>query len=96
MTLRFDWDPRKDAANESKHGVSFEEAATVFRDEQALQFYDPDHSDADDRFILLGLSAKLRMVVVCHCFRENEEVVRIISARKANRIETTTYWRSWS
>lgn len=90
--LRFDWDQRKEKANNEKHGVSFEEARTVFYDESAIQFFDPDHSDEEDRFILLGLSLKPQVLVVCHCFRESETVIRIISARIADKDEETEYW----
>lgn len=89
--LRFAWDDRKDAQNRRKHGVSFEEAQTVFFDERALLLDDPDHSDQEDRFILLGLSAALRTLVVCHCYRAASGVIRIISARKANRAERQEY-----
>ncbi len=91
--LRFEWDDRKEKANFKKHGVSFEEARTVFFDENAIQFFDPDHSENEDRFILLGLSFKSRILVVCHCFRESETVVRLISARKADKDEGHEYWR---
>lgn len=91
--LRFVWDEKKDKANVKRHGVSFEEARTVFYDESAIQFYDPDHSEEEDRFILLGLSYKPQMLVVCHCFRESETVVRIISARKADKDEEREYWK---
>jgi uncharacterized protein len=91
--LAFDWDRKKDTANVKKHGVSFEEARTVFYDENAIQFFDPDHSDDEDRFILLGLSLKPRVLVVCHCFRKSETVVRLISARKADQEEEQEYWR---
>ena len=87
--LHIEWDPRKNAANKRKHGVSFEEASTVFGDERALLLEDPDHSDDEDRFILLGLSASLNTLVVCHCYREAEEIIRIISAQKANKPERT-------
>lgn len=90
--LRFEWDERKASANEKKHGVSFEEARTVFFDEYAVQFFDPDHSEDEDRFILLGLSHTLKTIVVCHCFREEETVVRIISARNADSEEDAAYW----
>jgi uncharacterized DUF497 family protein len=83
--LEFEWDKRKEAANVKKHGVTFEEARTAFYDESAIQFYDPDHSEQEDRFILLGLSLKAHVLVVCHCFRESETVVRIISARKPGK-----------
>jgi len=92
--LGFEWDPAKNRANKRKHGVSFEEALTAFRDENAKQYFDPDHSEDEDRFILLGMSFKLRVVVVCHCFRERNLVIRIISARKANKAEEQTYWES--
>jgi uncharacterized DUF497 family protein len=91
--LRFEWDGRKDRANIRKHGVSFKEARTVFYDENAIRFFDPDHSDDEDRFILLGLSFKPRVLVVCHCFRESETVVRLVSARKADQEEEQEYWR---
>lgn len=90
-TLRFVWDSRKNRANIKKHKVSFEEAETVFKDENAIQYFDPDHSNHEDRFILLGLSAKLRVLVVCHCFRESELVIRIISARRADKSECRAY-----
>jgi uncharacterized protein len=89
--LRFEWDQRKAAANRRKHGVSFDEARTVFLDEEALLIADEDHSDEEDRFILLGMSAHLRTLIVCHCYREGDEVIRIISARKANRTERRHY-----
>ncbi len=91
--LRFEWDERKKKANIKKHGISFDEARTAFYDENAIQFFDPDHSESEDRFILLGISLKLRILVVCHCFRESETVVRIISARKADGDEEKEYWR---
>ena len=93
--MRFEWDQRKNAANRRKHGVSFEEAATVFVDEHALLIADPDHSEDEDRFVLLGLCSLLRMLVVCHCYREGEDVIRIISARKATRSERLQYNRRW-
>jgi uncharacterized DUF497 family protein len=89
--LRFDWDPRKAAANERKHGVSFDEATTVFLDDNALLIQDPDHSDDEDRFLLLGLSAHLRILVVCHCLRESGDVIRLVSARRANKAERDQY-----
>ena len=89
--MQFVWDIAKANANKLKHGVSFEEAQTVFQDSYALRIFDPDHSDDEDRFILLGLSSASRILVVCHCYRENDEVIRIISARKATRRESSTY-----
>ena len=89
--LRFDWDPRKAIANLQKHRISFEEAQTAFLDEDALVIEDPDHSEEEDRFILLGLSAGLRVLFVCHCVRETGSLIRIISARRANRHEHKQY-----
>jgi uncharacterized DUF497 family protein len=91
--LRFEWDKRKERVNIKKHGVSFDEARSVFYDENSIQFFDPDHSENEDRFILLGISFKLRILVVCHCFMESETIVRIISARKADGDEEDEYWR---
>jgi uncharacterized protein len=91
-SIDFVWDEAKEKQNKKKHGVSFEEAKTVFFDEYALQFYDPNHSVDEDRFILLGMSVTLRVVIVCHCFREKEEIIRIISARKADKLEERSYW----
>jgi len=91
MSLRFEWDPRKAAANLRKHGVSFEDAQTVFADERARLLDDPDHSADEDRFLLLGLSSSLRVLVVSHSYREAEGVIRIISARKATRDEQRSY-----
>jgi uncharacterized DUF497 family protein len=89
--LRFEWDPRKASANARKHGVSFEEARSVFADERAKLIDDPDHSEDEDRFILLGLSGSLRVLIVCHCYREEGNVIRIISARKATAKEAKFY-----
>ena len=90
--LVFEWDKRKENANIKKHGISFEEARTSFYDENAIQFFVPDHSDEEDRFILLGVSHKLNALVVCHCFKEEETTVRITSARKADKDEANIYW----
>jgi len=91
--IRFEGDNAKAALNERKHGVSFEEAQTVFYDEHAIEFFDPDHSEREERFIMLGTSLKLRILVVCHCVREAESVIRIISARKAIHREAEHYRR---
>ncbi|MCD4728187.1 MAG: BrnT family toxin [Pirellulales bacterium] len=91
--IQFLWDEKKNRANRRKHGVSFEEAQTAFFDERAKVFFDPDHSEDEDRFILLGVSFRLRVLVVCHCYRENDKVIRIISARKADRSEQEDYGR---
>jgi uncharacterized DUF497 family protein len=89
--MRFEWDERKSAINKRKHRVSFAEAESVFSDDHALLIADPDHSGDEDRFIVMGLSATPRVLVVCHCYREDDDVVRIISARKANRLEQRDY-----
>lgn len=89
--LQFEWDESKEKTNIAKHGVGFDEAKTVFYDENARLIADPDHSDDEDRFILLCLSASLRLLVVCHCYRVDENAIRIISARKATRAESKTY-----
>jgi uncharacterized protein len=90
--IQFAWDEGKDRANRRKHGISFLEAQTVFFDENAKLYFDPDHSEDEDRFILLGVSASLRVLVVCHCYRQSDTVVRIISARKADKSEQKDYW----
>ena len=90
-SLRFSWDNRKNKANQKKHGISFDEAQTVFFDENAVEFFDPDHSDDEDRFIMLGLSYRFRVLVVCHCFRKSDSEIRIISARKATKKEQKVY-----
>jgi uncharacterized DUF497 family protein len=91
--LEFVWDPRKARENVRKHGVEFEEAQTVFLDDYALLLGDPDHSDDEDRFVLLGVSSRLRLLVACHCYREENDVIRLISARKADQEEQKTYER---
>jgi uncharacterized DUF497 family protein len=87
--IEFEWDDAKNDANQRKHDVSFEEAREAFADELGLMIDDPDHSDEEDRFVLLGCSA-LRLLVVCHCYRDGN-VIRLISARKANRRERRVY-----
>jgi uncharacterized protein len=91
--LRVEWDPVKAAANRRKHGVTFEEARSVFLDDDALLIADPAHSESEDRFVLLGMSARLRVLVVVHAYRERDDVIRLISARKADRDEQITYSR---
>jgi uncharacterized DUF497 family protein len=93
--LRFEWDARKSAANRRKHEISFEEAETVFLDDNAILIADPEHSFDEDRFLLLDVSSMLRTLVVCHCYRESEEVIRLISARRANKQEREQYARRW-
>ena len=89
--LLFEWDREKNQTNQEKHGVSFEEAKSVFYDDSAIQFWDGDHSDVEDRFLLLGRSSKARILLVVHCFREPESVIRIISVRKATKTESKQY-----
>lgn len=91
--VRFEWNEKKNRENQKKHRVSFEEAQTVFLDEDAIQFGDPDHSKDEDRFIMLGMSFRLRVLIVCHCYREDDATIRIISARRANKKEQSVYWR---
>ncbi|MFH0953957.1 MAG: BrnT family toxin [Verrucomicrobiota bacterium] len=91
--LRFEWDEAKDRENQRKHGVSFAEAQSVFFDENAVEFYDDEHSEWEDRFLLLGLSGRMRILLVCHCLREGGSVIRIISARKATKNEQRLYPR---
>ena len=89
--LQFEWDEVKAAANAKKHGVTFEEARTVFFDEQARLIDDPDHSEDEERFVILGLSSMPRLLLVCHCYRKSGSTIRIISARKANSRESKSY-----
>ena len=91
--IHFVWDEVKDRANQKKHHVSFDEARTVFFDENARLTNDPEHSSSEDRFIIMGISRGLRLLVVCHCYREDEETIRIISARKATKLESSQYRR---
>jgi uncharacterized DUF497 family protein len=89
--IEFEWDPRKARTNARKHGVSFDEASTAFFDEEALVIEDPEHSEDEDRFVLLGLSSAVRLLVVVHCFRGADDVIRIISARRATPSEAGQY-----
>ena len=89
--LRFEWDDNKNEINKRKHNISFEEARTVFYDDDALLIDDPEHSRDEERFIILGLSKRANLLVVCHCLRESETVIRIISARKATKTEAKQY-----
>lgn len=89
--ITFEWDDKKAKRNFEKHEVSFEEAQTVFFDDMAIQFWDETHSDAEERFLMLGLSNKLRILLVVHCFRESDSTIRIISARKATKKEMAEY-----
>lgn len=89
--IKFDWDPAKAASNLRKHGVSFEEARSVFYDEFAVQFYDESHSSDEERFLMLGMSSGAHLLLVCHCERGSGGVIRIISARKATKLESSSY-----
>lgn len=89
--IRFEWDTVKAASNQKKHGVSFEEARSVFFDEYATQFFDAENSGTEDRFLMLGLSSRTRILIVCHCERGDGDIIRIISARKATRNERKHY-----
>ena len=89
--IKFEWDERKALANARKHQVSFDEAKSVFFDEFAVQFFDEAHSAHEERFLMLGMSAGARLLIVCHCEREQGEVIRIISARKATKRESAFY-----
>jgi len=91
--MTFDWDPAKAASNRKKHGISFEEAQSVFYDEAAVQFYDESHSTGEERFLLLGMSSGTNLLLVCHCERGRGRVIRIISARKATKLESSFYGR---
>jgi len=91
--IGFEWDRAKDLANQKKHGVSFTEAKSVFFDDYAVQFYDEEHAEAEDRFIMLGMSNETRVLVVCHCERSEGNTIRIISARKATKKERSFYPR---
>lgn len=89
--IKFEWDENKNRINQNKHGISFAEAQTVFYDDEALVIDDPEHSEEEERFIILGLSNKTNLLVVCHCYRASETVIRIISARKATKTESKFY-----
>ena len=89
--IHFEWNNEKDKTNIRIHGISFEEASTVFYDANAIVFDDPDHSAEEDRFLILGISRKMHLCIVSHCYRDEDEIIRIISARKATKNETKTY-----
>lgn len=89
--ITFEWDQKKASSNLVKHGISFEEAKTAFWDPNARVIHDPDHSVSEDRFILLGMSQHMNILIVCHCYKEQDEIIRIISARKATKAETNSY-----
>ena len=89
--ITFEWDENKNQINKRKHHISFEEAKTVFQDEEALVIDDPEHSEEEERFVILGISKQANLLVVCHCYRESDTVIRLISARKATKSETRQY-----
>ncbi len=91
-SIKFEWDNNKAQINIEKHGISFDEASTVFADEDAVLFDDPGHSAAEERFMLLGMSSQAKMLIVCHCYRGADDIIRIISARKATKTETQQYF----
>lgn len=91
--ITFQWDEEKNKINQQKHGISFEEAESVFFDDCAVQFWDEEHSEEEERFLLLGISYKMRILLVVHCFREEDSIIRMISARKATKNETKEYRR---
>ena len=91
--MRFEWDEEKNKINIKKHGISFEEAKTVFYDDEALVRDDPEHSEDEERFVILGMSSRANLLIVCHCYRASETVIRIISARKATKNESRFYER---
>lgn len=91
-SIKFTWDDQKNRNNLKKHSVSFEESQTVFFDENAIEFFDPEHSEEENRFIMLGLSYRLRILVVCYCYRKDDSEIRIISARKATEKEQKIYF----
>ena len=91
----FDWDINKNNMNINKHGISFKEAASVFSDENAIYFDDETHSIDEERFIIIGKSKKLNLLMVCHCYRNKNSLIRLISARKANKIESKQYFGRW-
>ena len=90
--LSFQWDKKKDQANFKKHGIHFSEASTVFFDENAREYFDPDHSENEDRFLMLGMSRSLRVLLVSYCYRDADKIIRIISSRKADNNETRHYF----
>lgn len=89
--IKFEWSPSKASANLDKHGVSFEEAQSIFYDDFAVQFFDEENSVDEDRFLMLGMSSGARLLIVCHCERDEGDIIRLISARKATRNERKYY-----
>ena len=94
--MKFDWNPDKNKSNIKKHGVDFGEAETEFQDEMALELFDDEHSDDEDRYIIIGISSKTRELMVCHCYRNGGNIIRIISARRATKTEIALYERRYA
>ena len=90
-TIKFEWDENKNKINQKKHKISFEEAKTVFYDDNAILFHDPDHSIGEERFLIIGISQTEKLCIVSHCYREKDDIIRIISARKATKTESKIY-----
>ena len=90
-TIKFEWDENKNKINQKKHNISFEEAKTVFYDDNAILFDDPDHSIGEERFLIIGISQTEKLCIVSHCYREKDDIIRIISARKATKTESKIY-----
>lgn len=95
MMIKFEWDENKNQTNQRKHGISFEEASEVFEDESAILFDDPDHSIDEDRFLIIGMIKSTKICIISHCYRNNDSVIRLISAREATKSEKRTYWERW-
>ena len=92
---KYEWDEQKNKINIAKHGVSFEEAVTVFSDPKSILFMDWNHSFKEDRFVIIGLSDLAHVLIVCHCYRDNDNIIRIISARKAEKVEEKIYEKGY-
>ena len=93
--IKFEWDEEKNEINKHKHGLSFEDAAEVFYDDNAVLFDDPDHSVGEERFLIIGMTDSHKICIVSHCYRDNDNIIRIISARKATKNEKNTYLKGW-
>ena len=94
-TLSFEWDENKNEINKKKHGISFETAREVFYDDNAILFDDPDHSVGEERFLIIGMTRSLKVCIVSHCYRDQDNVIRLISAREATKHERKTYEEGW-
>ena len=94
-TILFEWDENKNTINKKRHGLSFEEAKEVFYDDNAILFDDPDHSIGEERFLIIGMLKSSKVCIVSHCYRDNDNVIRIISARQATKNKKNTYLKGW-